>query len=502
MSAGMNWDMQHASNVRFLAVRGTIWVGDCQAAYNFTLVEYQLYIDEVPWLIFSTLADVLEKEFEPAFWETVNYGRKERWGFLEPPWDGQAYGVAPPYTKIRLSIFNNVAHTVRVVQPFVWNQTHLKVHPNGAAVFHEQKRLAFLLPLIVEAHELLPPKPLFWVNDDNTIPLWRTTLWTHEETIQWLAETGEPYPTELRDELQPRINQLKSSQHAKRAQPPPPPLPTRWTERTAAKQPVQTLQATTPPDPKGTQSTPQQVADRERQYMELQSIIAQANQRTLADSRPADVKQTQKPANLLAASQQSTDNAATAVSTNPSTGVVAEAPTPQQSNPPAKISAQSLFNQRPGPPSALPATKSQADTPGTGVLSSDFHSAAHSKDDGQQQPPEQPAANDDTPTEESSPADAPNESPETQATDTAGASSPEPASESRQDVDLAAADIPTLQNMEKTACERVAFHETRLISAREHLTRIRKRLKRMQDGQSSGTPQASPATDMEMEIID
>ena len=49
-------------------------------------MEYQLYIDEVPWLIFSTLADVLEKEFDPAFWETVNYGRKERWGFLEPPW--------------------------------------------------------------------------------------------------------------------------------------------------------------------------------------------------------------------------------------------------------------------------------------------------------------------------------------------------------------------------------------------------------------------------------
>ena len=77
MSAGMNWDMRDASNVRFLAVRGTIWVGDCQTTYNFTLVEYQLYIDEVPWLIFSTLADVLENEFEPTFWETVNYGRKD-----------------------------------------------------------------------------------------------------------------------------------------------------------------------------------------------------------------------------------------------------------------------------------------------------------------------------------------------------------------------------------------------------------------------------------------
>ena len=227
----MNWNMPAASSVRFLAVRGTIWVGDCQTTYNFTLVEYHLHIDEVPWIIFSTLADALETEFDPAFWDTVNYGRKERWGFLELPWDGKVYGAAPQYAQVRLSIFNRDAHTMRVVQPFVWNHTHLKVHPNGAMVFHEQKRLAFLLPLIVEAHGLLPPKPLFWVNEDNTIPLWRTTLWTHEETIQWLAETGEPYPQELRDELQPRIDQLKPSQHAKRALPPPPPVPTRWAER-------------------------------------------------------------------------------------------------------------------------------------------------------------------------------------------------------------------------------------------------------------------------------
>ena len=64
------------------------------------------------------------------------------------------------------------------------------------------------------------------------------------------------------------------------------------------------------------------------------------------------------------------------------------------------------------------------------------------------------------------------------------------------------ADIPTLQNMEKTACERVASYETRLHNAREHLTRIRKRLKRMQDGHSPGTPQPAPVADIEMEIID
>ena len=211
--------------------------------------------------------------------------------------------------------------------------------------------------MIVEAHNLLPPKPLFWVNEDKTIPLWRTTLWTHAETVQWLAETGEPYPPELRDELQPRIDQLKSSQHLKRTQPPPPPQPTRWTERSTAKQHVQPEPTDTPHDPRGPQSTPQQIAERERQYMELQSIIHQANQQTLTDSRPAKTKQTQKPANLLAASQQSTDNAAAAASSDPAADKVPKAPTPPQSKPPDKISAQSLFHIRPGPPSAPPATK-------------------------------------------------------------------------------------------------------------------------------------------------
>ena len=35
ISAGMDWDMQDANNIRFLAVRGTIWVGDCQTTYFF-----------------------------------------------------------------------------------------------------------------------------------------------------------------------------------------------------------------------------------------------------------------------------------------------------------------------------------------------------------------------------------------------------------------------------------------------------------------------------------
>ena len=48
MSAGMNWNMPDASEVRFLAVRGTLWVGDCRTTYDFMLVEYHLHIDEIP----------------------------------------------------------------------------------------------------------------------------------------------------------------------------------------------------------------------------------------------------------------------------------------------------------------------------------------------------------------------------------------------------------------------------------------------------------------------
>ena len=47
----MDWNMQDASDVRFLAVSGTLWVGDCRTTYDFTLVEYHLHIDEVSWII-------------------------------------------------------------------------------------------------------------------------------------------------------------------------------------------------------------------------------------------------------------------------------------------------------------------------------------------------------------------------------------------------------------------------------------------------------------------
>ena len=122
----------------------------------------------------------------------------------------------------------------------------------------------------------------------------------------------------------------------------------------------------------------------------------------------------------------------------------------------------------------------------------------------QQQPPkqEQPSVDKEIPTERSTPVDTPTESPDTQATDTVVASSPEPACETGQEVDLFAADIPTLQNLQRVASEKVAYHETRLARARQNLWRITKRLKTIQDGQEPDTPQASPIVDIEMEIID
>jgi len=146
----------------------------------------------------------------------------------------------------------------------------------------------------------------------------------------------------------------------------------------------------------------------------------------------------------------------------------------------------------------------ETDTPGTGALSTHSpHPTAQIRAE-QQQPlkQEQPSVDKEIPTGRSTPVDTPTESPDTQATDTVVASSPEPACETGQEVDLFAADIPTLQNLQRAASEKVAYHETRLASARQNLWRITKRLKTIQDGQEPDTPQASPIVDVEIEIID
>ena len=78
--------MPGAQNVRFLAVSGQIWIGNTPLWYDFTLVEYHVYIDEVSWLIFSVLGGASETEFEPHFWKTLNQNRKDHWDFHKVAW--------------------------------------------------------------------------------------------------------------------------------------------------------------------------------------------------------------------------------------------------------------------------------------------------------------------------------------------------------------------------------------------------------------------------------
>ena len=403
-----------------------------------------MHIDETPWLIFSTLNNALELEFSPEFWDIVNKNRKERWGFHEVPWIAgkEAYDVAVPYLEVRMSIFDNHAHTIRVVRPFVWKDTYLKVHPNGAAIFAEDKRLAFLLPLIIEAHELLPATPLFWTNDDKTIPLHRTTLWLHASTIQWIADTGEPYPPELRDEIQPRLDKLRPPQTAKPKQPPQPPKPTRWQERAdrpKAKAEMPASQRSALQDPQAPTPSPQQLAEQDKQYMELQAVIASMGQRTLSHT---------------------------------------------------------LAEARPEPPPPPPSTKEpKEDAPGTGELSErgqDHPGAMKPTQPGQAQPliVEVNVG--------ASPILSPTESPDTLTSETVVVSSPA----SNQEEDINAMDLPILQSRQVVALENVQTLTTQLARAQDFASRITKRLKTMQERQAPPTPPAHPTEDIEMDGMD
>ena len=213
--------MPQACDVRFLAVRGTIMIGEIPLYYQFTLVKYQMYIDTVPWVIFSTLNEALVKEFDSQFFSILNSERRDRWGFLNVAWRPSAadYDVDAPYSNMRLAIFDTYGHTCKEVKPFQYNYDFLRVHVNGAAVYSEGKELAFLLPLIVDVHRLLPAVPIFWDNGHGTLALHRTSMWMHEDTITWLAMTGKPYPRALHTLIQPRINAARTRLYGKRQLP-------------------------------------------------------------------------------------------------------------------------------------------------------------------------------------------------------------------------------------------------------------------------------------------
>ena len=83
-------------------------VGDTPLWYEFTLIEYHVYIDEVSWLIFSVLGGASENEFEPHFFKTLNQNRKDTWDFQKLAWltSKEKYDVARPYEDFVLPIFD------------------------------------------------------------------------------------------------------------------------------------------------------------------------------------------------------------------------------------------------------------------------------------------------------------------------------------------------------------------------------------------------------------
>ena len=441
---GRAWVMESAQDVRFLAVSGTIWIGDTSVWYEFTLVEYQVYIDEVPWLIFSVLGGASEREFSPEFFKTLNPSRKDTWDFHRVAWlEGKdKYEVSRPYEEFVLSIFDTFGTTLRTVRPFVNTWTHVRVHQHAAAVFAEEKKIVFLLPLIIEAHRLLPKTPVFWKRDDNTIPLARTTMWLHEQTVQWLAKTGEWYPPELRSELQPRIDACRGRQQP-RKQPPEPPKPNRlWQEvkrpQTHDAAPAQA--ATEPPaqTARASQKSPRQEAQKDDYYFKLQKKFAQM----IATDLPT-------------ANTQSRQQQASASGHQPQpTPLPQNTPTPTKTNEPqasshkeVKVTAQELAEKRPEPPAPPATTTAKEDAPGTGELS---HSATAKPIVENSTTPtrdETPAKAEEKPREEASPTSSPTESSDTLATETAVNSSPEETRAPEYHTAVAEADLPTLRSM-------------------------------------------------------
>ena len=377
----------------------------------------------------------------------------------------------------------------------------LKVHPNGAAIFAEDKKLAFLFPLIIEAHRLLPTTPLFWTNDDKTIPLYRTTLWRHACTIQWLAETGEAYPPELRDVIQPRLDQLKSPQPARQKQPPQPPRPTRWQERAERPQEKPTTQASqgsTSQDPQASNPSPQEQAEHEKQYMELQAVVASMGQRTLAESRPTAAQPGKTPDTTKAQPAPPQEDAGTRLQPGMSDHEKTRGPTSHDSSQPltTRVSAQSLAEVRPEPPPSPATEEPKEDAPGTGELST------HAPDHLDTSKPTQPKQRQQPLIVEvrrgASPAPSPTESPDTLASETVVVSSP--AADPEEDIN--SMDYATLQNRQMVALENVQDLTARLAKAQDIFGRITKRLKTMQECQEPPTPPASPVEDIEMEGMD
>ena len=493
--------MPAAQDVRFLAVSGQIWIGDTPLWYEFTLVEYQVYIDEVSWLIFSVLGGASETEFEPHFFKTLNPSRKDTWDFQKVAWltSRNKYDVARPYEDFVLPIFDTYGNTLRTQRPFANPWTHVRVHQHAAAVFAEEKKICFMLPLIVQNHQLLPTTPVFWKNDDETIPLYRTTIWLNQQTVEWLANTGEWYPSELRSELLPRIEACRDRQQP-RKQPPDPPKPTRWQAVThpATHGASPSTGAAEPPNqtPNESQKSPRQEAQKDQQYLLLAKKFAQM----IAHApQAADAPDRNEQASTSTTQQQPIESPKEIETTEPQESVANDGKK-------STVKAQQLAEARPEPPPLSKTVAEVQDAPGTGKssLSSDSKMTAQTLDEHSNTPAQgEPTDRDEEkPQEEASPTSSPTESSETMKTSAADNRPSEQPRASEYPTAVDEADLPTLKSMRKETKNKMAVLATEMYHLQGHLDCLNKRIKTVQSDKGKASTSTSPSPDIEMEVVD
>lgn len=222
-----------------------------------------------------------------------------------------------------------------------------------------------------------PPRRFFWIQEDSgtkTTPLYRKTLWLHEDTIEWLAETNESYPDDLHDEINSRLQKRSSGSQARSAPPAQPPKPGRWEKRSIGDADMQPAQSQSSKEAQSLQPTPADLAAHDKMYLELQAVFMHHNKKTIADSRPTSNQTQPAPNSDNMATGGETTSVETAtrepvVPTDAAAAPIASTdsntPDPTGQQLPRKVNTQTLADARPtAPPPPTPVSRAKRGYPG------------------------------------------------------------------------------------------------------------------------------------------
>ena len=224
----------------------------------------------------------------------------------------------------------------------------------------------------------------------------------------------------------------------------------RWKERAPARVDTHTEPNPSSQEAQSAQPTPQQISDDERRYMELQAAVINLGHQTIADSQShgqplatpaADRPQPEVKADSVTPTADNTTLPlnTTAVGNTSTDSTAAQADGQQQAT---KVAAQSLADVRPVAPPTPMTTEPTEGTPDTGVLPSGAVDPSTTDEQNKQREAREPPSPMVELSVGASPAQSPSKSPDTLASDTVIASSPEPGHQE----DYRGMDLETLQH--------------------------------------------------------